>query len=100
MLIRILKTIKNSLITKKYSELRFWQHEIQQYQKWFNGELPQLYKTRSPLSINIVLTENIKDSSILEQLRRLLEKHLVELAHVDGHGASSIFRIRISVALL
>ena len=65
MLIRILKTIKNSLITKKYSELRFWQHEIQQYQKWFNGELPQLYKTRSPLSINIVLTENIKDSSIL-----------------------------------
>jgi SAM-dependent methyltransferase len=50
---------------KRSAELEFWRQEIKQYEKWFRGELPILYKTPSPGENEKVKAPNEKHASIL-----------------------------------
>jgi SAM-dependent methyltransferase len=65
-------------LRKRSAELQFWRQEIEQYRKWFRGELSPLYKTPSPLDHEKVKAPNEKDASILtwhklHQERKYLE---------------------------
>jgi SAM-dependent methyltransferase len=50
---------------KHSAELQFWRQEIEQYRRWFRGELSPLYKTPSPGDQQKIKAPNEKDASIL-----------------------------------
>ncbi|MFC1736915.1 class I SAM-dependent methyltransferase [Candidatus Hydrogenedentota bacterium] len=65
MIRRILKKALGLARTKQDAELDFWREAIDRYQKWFDGELPSLYRTPSPGNDKKEKAPNKKDASIL-----------------------------------
>ncbi|WP_428026148.1 class I SAM-dependent methyltransferase [Arcobacter sp.] len=63
--------MNNTNVIKYSEEINFWINEIKNYEKWFNGEIKEHYKTPSPKDNEKIIARNIKDSAILTWL----EKH-------------------------
>ncbi len=66
---------------KKYiAELNFWAGEIENYKKWFNGDLKESYGTSFPDDNQKMKAENIKTASILTWHKMPQEKkYLLDL---------------------
>jgi SAM-dependent methyltransferase len=47
------------------SEVAFWVGQIKEYQSWYEGDLPELFGTKSPAKRQRVKAPNLKDSAIL-----------------------------------
>ena len=60
-----MKELDRSIIRKQESEARFWLYEIQRYIDWYNGKLPYLYYTPSPLPEERIVAGSLKESAIL-----------------------------------
>jgi SAM-dependent methyltransferase len=50
---------------KHDSEARFWKEELDNYVRWYLGEIPAMYTTASPTHEQKVFAPNVKDSAIL-----------------------------------
>ncbi len=50
---------------KYAAEKNFWLREIQNYIKWYNGELDEYWGTKLPAENEKVPAQNIKDAAIL-----------------------------------
>jgi SAM-dependent methyltransferase len=66
--------------TKQDSETRFWHEQIDDYIKWYNGEIQSIYETPAPKPAEKIKAPNLKDSAILT-LHRLHQevKYLYDL---------------------
>lgn len=61
---------KNTLISsnpneKVEAEVAFWEQEIENYKRWYKGELREHYGQKAPRKSKKVEAENLKDSAIL-----------------------------------
>lgn len=50
---------------KKEVELRFWKDMIDEYIKWYKGELPLLFGEKKPKENDKIIMKTLKDSAIL-----------------------------------
>jgi len=58
------------LFKNKYSvELNFWKKQIINYQKWYDGELVELFGEKCPREDQKIIVNNKKDSAILTWLK-------------------------------
>jgi SAM-dependent methyltransferase len=53
---------------KQRTEIEFWKRELSGYQRWYRGELPELYGARSPEQEQMVRAHNERDSALLTWL--------------------------------
>lgn len=58
--------------------MKFWRAEIVKYQKWYRGELPELFRESSPSDEIKIFARNEKDSAILTWLKVHQEKKYME----------------------
>jgi SAM-dependent methyltransferase len=80
MLKQIVRKARSFMLTKQDAELVFWKNEINNYQKWFVGELSPHYQTKSPKDCDRVKAPNLRDASILTWHKLHQEvKYLVDL---------------------
>ncbi len=64
--------------SKEFAEIKFWRKQIDSYVKWYNGELPELYGTSSP--VNKIKSHSLKNAALLTFFRDHQEvKYLKDL---------------------